>query len=96
MATGWQHLPETILQLMVIGWNDLLGDSVGLGGSPSGTILQLAVIGWKAELPWEPRRILSPTLGLVGVRSPAGRPEPWPLTDLPISALMKPQREMKE
>lgn len=37
--------PETILQLMVIGWNDFPGDSAGLGGCPWGMILQLAVIG---------------------------------------------------
>lgn len=73
----------------MIGWNDFPGDSAGLGGCPCGTILQLAVIGWKAELPWEPRVILSPTLGRVGVRSPAARPELWPPADLPISALMK-------
>lgn len=87
MATGGRQLPDTILQLMVIGWNDFPGDSAGLGGCPCGTILQLAVIGWKAELPWEPSVILSVALGRVGVRSPAVRPE---ATDLPISALMKP------
>ena len=94
MATRWRNLPETILQLMVIGWNDFPGDSAGLGGCPPcGTILQLAVMGWKAELPWEPRVILSPTLGRVGVRSPAVRPELWPPADLPISVLMKPRRK---
>lgn len=84
------HLPETILQLMVIGWNDFPGDSAGLGACPWGTILQLAVIGWKAELPWEPRVTLSPGLGLVGVRSPAARPGLWPLADLANSAFDKP------
>lgn len=74
MNTGRTRLPETILQLMVIGWNDFPGDSAGLGGCPGGTILQLAVIGWKAELPWEPRVTLSPALGRVGVRSPEVRP----------------------
>lgn len=78
---------------MVIGWNDFPGDSAGLGGCPCGTILQLAVIGWKAEFPWEPRVILSLTLGRVGVRSPAARPELWTLADLPISALMIPRRK---
>lgn len=97
MATGWRHLPETILQLMVIGWNDFPGDSAGLGGwPPCGTILQLAVMGWKAELPWEPRVILSLTFGRVGVRSPVVRPELWPPADLPISALTKPRRKRGE
>lgn len=88
-------LPETILQLIVIGWNDFPGDSAGLGGCPWGTILQLAVIGWKAELPWDPSVILSPALGRVGVRSPAARPELWPPANLPISALMKPGKKWK-
>lgn len=93
MTTVRRLIPETILQLMVIGWNDFPGDSAGLGGCPCGTILQLAVIGWKAELPWEPRVTLSLALGRVGVRSPAVRPELWPPVNLPISALMKPGRK---
>lgn len=60
---------------MVIGWNVFPGDSAGLGGCPWGTILQLAVMGWKAELPWQPKVILSLALGRVGVRSPAVRLE---------------------
>lgn len=48
-------IPDTILQLIVIGWKDLPGDSAGLGIWPWGTILQLAAIGWKAELLWEPK-----------------------------------------
>lgn len=32
MAARWRHLPDTILQLMVIGWKDFPGDSAGLGG----------------------------------------------------------------
>lgn len=82
--------PETILQLMVIGWKDFPGDSAGLGGWPCGTILQLAVIGWKAELPWEPRVILSLVLERVGVRSPAAALLLWPSADLPVSDLIKP------
>lgn len=62
-------LPDTILQLMVIGWKDFPGDSAGLGVCPWDTILQLAVIGWKAELPWEPRVIFSVGFGLKGVCS---------------------------
>lgn len=81
-------LPETILQLMVIGWNDFPGDSAGLGGWPWGTILQLDVMGWKAELLWEPRVILSLAFGRVGVRSPVVRLDLWLSADLPISALM--------
>lgn len=46
--------PDTILQLMVIGWKDFPGDSAGLVACPWGMILQLAVIGWNAELLWEP------------------------------------------
>lgn len=84
------HLPETILQLMVIGWKDFPGDSAGLGGWPCGTILQLAVIGWKAELPWEPRVILSLVLDRVGVRSPAATLVLWPSADLPVSDLIIP------
>lgn len=87
--SGWRHVPETILQLIVIGWNDFPGDSAGLGGCPWGTILQLAVIGWKAELPWEPRVTLSPALGRVGVCSPAARPALWTPAGLPDSVFMK-------
>lgn len=61
-STFFVHLwdsPETILQLIVIGWNDFPGDSAGLGTCPCGMILQLAVIGWKAEFPWEPSVIFS-------------------------------------
>lgn len=82
--------PETILQLIVIGWNNLPGDSAGLGGCPWGTILQLVVIGWKAELPWEPKVTLSLVLGRVGVRSPAARFGVNAPADAPISALLKP------
>lgn len=95
MATRWRQLPDTILQLMVIGWNDFPGDSAGLGGWAWGTILQFAVIGWKAEFPWEPRVILSLALGRVGVRSPAARPELWPPVDLPTSALVNPGSRWK-
>lgn len=79
---------------MVIGWKDFPGDSAGLGGWPCGTILQLAVMGWKAELLWEPKVILSLTLGRVGVRSPAVRLDLWPSADLPVSVLMKPDKKM--
>lgn len=91
MTTAWRHSPETILQLIVIGWKDFPGDSAGLGGCPWGTILQLDVIGWKAELLWEPKVTLSLALGRVGVRSPAGRPELCPPADLPISTFLKPK-----
>ena len=71
---------------MVIGWNDLLGASAGVGDWAWGTILQLAVIGWKAELPWEPRVILSLALGRVGVQ----RPSPWPPCARHVSVLIRP------
>lgn len=83
---GW--LPETILQLMVIGWNDFPGESAGLGGCPCETILQLAVMGWKAEFPWDPRVTLSLALGRVGVRSTAVRVELCAPACLPISVLI--------
>lgn len=92
-AAGWGRSPDTILQLMVIGWKDFPGDSAGLGGWPCGTILQLAVMGWKAELLWEPKVILSLALGRVGVRSPAVRLDLWPSADLPVSVLMKPDKK---
>lgn len=48
----WKEtIPDTILQLIVIGWKDFPGDSAKLVACPWGTILQLAVIGWKAVLP---------------------------------------------
>lgn len=61
--------PDTILQLIVIGWKDFPGDSDGLGTCPCGMILQLAVIGWNAEFPWDPRVILSDLLDWDEVRS---------------------------
>lgn len=61
--------PDTILQLIVIGWNVFPGDSEGLGTCPCGMILQLAVIGWNAEFPWDPRIILSDLLDWDEVRS---------------------------
>lgn len=61
-------IPETILQLMVIGWKDFPGDS-GLGTWLCGTILQLDAIGWKAELPWEQKVTFWDAVILVGVRS---------------------------
>ena len=80
---------------MVIGWNDFPGDSDGLGACPWGTILQLAVIGWKAELPWEPRVIISVPLGLVGVRSPGAGGAACPPAGLGASALMaRPGKEV--
>lgn len=95
MTTGWRYLPDTILQLIVIGWKDFPGDSAGLGDCPCGTILKLDVIGWKAELPWEPRVILSLALGRVGVRSPEVRPELWLPADFPISPLIEPGNSCK-
>lgn len=73
-----ENSPDTILQLMVMGWKDFPGDSEGLGAwLCCGTILQLPVIGWKAELPWEPSVIFSvSSLGRDVVRSEHGvRPD---------------------
>lgn len=61
--------PDTILQLMVIGWKDFPGDSAGLGVCPWGMILQLAVIGWNVELLWKPGVIFSTPLACDTVRS---------------------------
>lgn len=61
-------IPETILQLMVMGWKDFPGDS-GLGAWFWGTILQLDAIGWKAELPCEQKVTFCAVVTLVGVLS---------------------------
>lgn len=61
-------IPDTILQLMVMGWKDFPGDS-GLGTWLCGTILQLDAIGWKAELPWEQKVTFWDVVILVGVLS---------------------------
>lgn len=42
-------------------------------------------MGWKAELPWEPRVILSAAFGRVGVRSPAAKPDLLLFADRPAS-----------